>query len=107
MTLRALIEAVERGEWTVTHWRDFEAIPNGSGDAPGPILAHRAYHGSLDAAIALKDALLPGWSITIIIGARCHVTVERGALAAHALGEIRARALLLAILRAVEAEGKA
>lgn len=60
--LIALRDAVEAGSWTVTHWRDFAALPTGDADNPGPILAHRAYHGSLDAALALHEGLLPGWA---------------------------------------------
>lgn len=58
--LDALIEAVERGLTGPTNWRKFSAVPAGTNDIPGPILAHRAYHGSLDAAKALHDELTPG-----------------------------------------------
>ena len=54
MTIRGLIEAVERGEPPVT-WRAFNA------DERIAMLAGDAFHGSLDAAKALHDALLPGW----------------------------------------------
>ena len=61
MTLRKLIEAIERGD-------DFGIIPKAQA-ALGEIDANygvgetvcRAFHGSLDAAKALHDALLPGW----------------------------------------------
>lgn len=56
MTLQALrnkVAAGVTGEWT------FEGL----GDAED--LAHEAFHGSLDAAKALHDALLPGWAWTI------------------------------------------
>jgi len=61
--LQRLLDAVEAGLPSPTNWRDFEAIPTGTNDTPGPILAHRAYYGSLDAAKALHDALVPGWAI--------------------------------------------
>ena len=59
--LQRLHDAVVEGLQSPTNWRDFEAIPTGTNDTPGPILAHRAYYGSLDAAKALHEALLPGW----------------------------------------------
>ena len=59
--LRAMIEAVEAAGWGVTNWRGFSAVTPVDGTALGPALAHRAYHGSLDAAEALHEALLPGW----------------------------------------------
>lgn len=59
--LDALIEAVENGLPSPTNWRNFSAVPTGAEDNPGPILAHRAYNGSLDAAKALHEALVPEW----------------------------------------------
>lgn len=59
--LDALIEAVARGLPSPTNWRNFSAVPTGDEYNPGPILAHRAYYGDLNAAKALHEALLPGW----------------------------------------------
>lgn len=57
--LIALRDAVREGLPSPTNWRNFAALPVGDEDSPNPILAHRAYHGSLDAALALHNALLP------------------------------------------------
>ena len=101
MTIRALIEAVERGEF----W----------GDLPRPHALHtdlcwKAFHGSIDAALALHEALLPGsfpgLSQNIHSGewhAWCQDKVSWHYSANNAMP---ARALLLAILRAVKAEGQ-
>lgn len=108
--LRKLIEAVEAGEWTLTHWRDFAAVPVGDDDNPGPILANRAYHGSLDAARALHEALLPGWDWTMNGNGQA-VLWPPGDIEEQTRGAIEtdiednpARALLLAILRTKLAE---
>ena len=101
MTLRALIEAVERGD-----------------ELPRPLpfqcstsaLVLGAFNGSLDAALALHEALLPGWEWTLDAGDGASVE-NRGNFgwtysADASVGNI-ASAWLLAILRAVEAEGQA
>ncbi|RWR28801.1 hypothetical protein D2T31_11855 [Sinirhodobacter populi] len=59
--LDRLIEAVKAGLPSPTNWRNFAAVPAVDDDNSAPVLAHRAYHGSLDAAKALHEALLPGW----------------------------------------------
>ena len=56
--LDALIEAVEAGTATVTTCDD--AFPNAHNFEHSYALS--AYRGSLDAALALHAALLPGWS---------------------------------------------
>lgn len=116
--LAALIEAVEAGNWTVTHWRDFAAVPVGDDDNPGPILAHRAYHGSLDAAKALHEALLPGWKVAGIHQEDSglwwtelregHITsYSRVVVAPHSFNAPNpARAWLLAVLRALAEKGE-
>lgn len=63
--LQRLLDAVEAGLPSPTNWRDFEAIPTGTNDTPGPILAHRAYYGSLDAFKALFAELLKGWKFNV------------------------------------------
>lgn len=55
--LDKLIETVEANEWDVKNF-PIDAIPQYT-EASG------AFHGSLDAAKALHDALLPGWSILL------------------------------------------
>lgn len=66
--LDRLIEAVEEGLFDIGHPLHFEALPHA---APVRLCASRAYDGSLDAAKALHDALLPGWrwAIWLIRGA--------------------------------------
>lgn len=96
--LAALIEAVEMGEW----W----------GDLPRPAELHtdlcwKAFSGSLDAAKALHEALLPGWewdvassdAAAVFRGNALHGPAELAAAANPA------RAWLLAILGALAAEG--
>lgn len=61
MTLARLIEAVDRGEW------DHDAAAAWLWAKPGQIYgwAKDAFHGSLDAAKRLHDALLPGWRVVV------------------------------------------
>lgn len=105
--LHNLIEAVERGDRAVTNWRDFAAlIHDGDTMSDLPILAHRAYHGDLNAAAALHEALLPGWGWEMYHQDGCRVW-ESGNPTNLFIGKATdpARAWLLAILRAVEAKG--
>lgn len=61
MSIAALIEAVEAGTATTRDFIDaFGRIPMGN-----DIEAYNAYNGSLDAAMALHEALLPGWTVRI------------------------------------------
>jgi hypothetical protein len=100
MTLRGLIEAIERSD-------DFGIIPKAQA-ALGEIDANygvgetvcRAFHGSLDAAAALHDALLPGcsWGVG---DARSGVYINGHYRSEPADGN-PARAWLLAILCALE-----
>lgn len=104
--LRALIEAVEAAGWGVTNWRNFQDIPAGNSGIPGPILAHRAYHGSLDAAKMLHGQLLPGWWFAIqptgaTVGKMDH---PNDGYIFDGGGKIPARAWLIAILKAYEAQ---
>lgn len=71
-------------------------------------LVHRAYHGSLDAAQALHEALLPGWHFDIDSEAG-GVCVFKSALDSAELGkcECLARAWLLTILKALIAQEEA
>lgn len=109
--LIALRDAIEAGIWTVTHWRDFAALPTGDDDNPGPILAHRAYRGSLDAALDLHKALLPGWAWDVeaddeppfAFSAIVWCSKPDGAAwsVSHSEADRPARAWLLAILEAM------
>lgn len=104
--LAALIEAVEDNSVNWYGWEDREdALPNGLWE-----VARAADMGSLDAAKALHEALLPGWHWTV-----SHSRSGGGASVWHEPDKCRAaftasdpspaRALLLAILRALAAEG--
>lgn len=119
MTIRALIEAVEAGE---AGWNRLATIAE---DVILPkeaelavrskyaALAATAYCGSLDAALALHAALLPGtkWiagsDAETSAGGFARIVCRRHRPMAEAHDQpTPARALLLAILRAVEAEGQ-
>ena len=100
MTLRALIEAVERGEW----W----------GDLPRPQPLHtdlcwKAFNGSLDAAKALHEAVLHERTFVEIHWSKRYddesrVSLNCGVDGWFSASSTPARAWLLAIMRAVEAE---
>ena len=115
--LRALIEAVEAAGWGVTDWRNFQDIPVGNSGIPGPILAHRAYQGSLDAAKMLHGQLLPGWpkNLNFTEHASGYYCCIFGPLPddagkwdfapkSEARAKTTARAWLIAILKAYEAQ---
>ena len=65
--IRALIEAVEAGTWEF----DINQDPSGDmsfailGKYSAFVLAWDAFRGSLDAAKALHEALLPGWKFKL------------------------------------------
>lgn len=106
-SLAALIEAVERGEW----W----------GDLPRPAELHtdlcwKAFSGSLDAAKALHEAVLPdeGWEVYrtakypgMIPGSSSYKFAAKVGWGTTHRGDADtpARSWLLAILRALAAEG--
>ncbi len=101
--LDKLIAAVEAGNMTraqsSTVWRGYA----GSFDVKVG-LVEGAYHGSLDAAHRLHEALLPGWKWEI--SSPDFATVRnpdrRGDWPFAGKGSVIARAWLLAILRAVK-----
>ena len=109
MSLTKLIEAVEAGAASMN---DFAAVFP-SETAYGPTTwgeAHKAYNGSLDAAKRLHDALLPGWRIEVFnldgeVVLRRNRPINRAYGDALNNGEV-ARAWLIAILRALEEEGR-
>lgn len=95
--LKDLIAAVERGEWR--------------GDLPRPHalqtdLCWKAFSGSLDAARALHEALLPDawWQIDSAVSATVYWFVGAEPVVFDAEDDSPARAWLLAILRALDAE---
>lgn len=101
MTLRALIEAVEAGTATIFDFEYCAALGHEW------VTGWNAYRGSLDAANALHDALLPGWGYLISKhDAEIWREGEYPNTIAAQVKDNRARAWLLAILRAKEAEGK-
>lgn len=59
--LDELIEAVETG--TATEFQFHTWRPGLTGTIKESKTMWRAYHGSLDAALALHEALLPGWAL--------------------------------------------
>jgi len=97
--LQALLERVEAGDW----W----------GDLPRPAYLHtdlcwKAFNGSLDAAKALHDAVLPGWHWSLyddngigIYEAQIEVHDWQGEPISGASKCNPARAWLIAILRAL------
>lgn len=102
--IRKLIEAVEGGDWSGS-WRS--VIDSGI-DAPR---FNDAYHGSLDAAKALHEALLPGWVASVGIafdGDEVSAIVgPTGREDRYHEGKLigpPARAWLLSILKAYEAQ---
>ena len=102
--LAALIEAVEAGTATRAAIEEmgFAALPK----MVDGVNCGSAYNGSIDAAKALHEALLPGWFVDI----RWWTAMNGGAIAEvgnshNGKSENPARAWLLAILRALAAEG--
>ena len=94
--LAALIEAVEDGRLSeVPH--DLAKMPR---ELWEPIV--NANSGSLDAAVALHEALLPGWGWARL---NDRMSVELNDSIYSARGPSPSRALLLATLRALAAEG--
>lgn len=96
--LDKLIDAVEAGD-------DLPEIGHGYWQflpAPACILSARVYHdGSLDAALALHEALLPGWRWDLDAGCNAGVWNSCDLLPAIAgEADTPARAWLLAVLKA-------
>lgn len=93
--MRQLIEAVEAGIFIHN-----DAITPRHREG----LAAMAFDGSLDAAKALHEALLPGWEVDMIIKRRANVMVSTQKKAVDATSDTPARAWLIAILKAYEAQ---
>lgn len=109
MSIAALIEAVEAG--TIPR-HDLDAFIPAFGLTTEANNALDAYKGSLDAAMALHDALLPGWVAKPVCGGagagvtKWHCEIEEWDTGDTFSGDNQpspARAWLLAILRAKEA----
>ena len=105
MSIAALIEAVEAGTWLPDGYAEYPAFfPDWMGVRNAQSMTE-AYLGSLDAAKALHEALLPGWGWDV--ASSDAAAVFKGN-ALHGPAELAssttpARAWLLAILRAKEA----
>lgn len=99
MTIKELREAVEAGLPSPTNWRDFDAI-----QGENSILAHRAYHHSLDAAVALVKAVLPEWGWAVESPNKaCVWHPDTGGVSRDiSTANSPARALLIATLKALE-----
>lgn len=98
MTLRGLIEAVERGEYSDSM---FCAMFHSQGLCTE---CEGAFSGSLDAAKRLHDALLPGWWAMLRHSTRPSVTIGYVEAVQEAQDDNLARAWLLAVLRALDAD---
>lgn len=108
--LDKLIEAVEAGELTMRDCGECRASISAhcNGDNVTLLTPFKAYNGSLDAALALHEALLPGR--TLSVGQNAHYGdwnawvryAEDGEILDEytAASDTAARSLLLAILRA-------
>ena len=103
-----LIDVVEAGEDYVE--RHIQRAFGGYRSSANSAYINRAYHGSLDAALALHEALLPGWRWQhgfAVGGHGSHAAtvwlphMEDAQWKVHfAVGETPARAWLLAVLKA-------
>lgn len=109
--LDKLIEAVEAGDEPALY-AALRAIASAARDKGDYWPAHdatKAFDGSLDAALRLHEALLPGWNVQRLFGPyvndpQWRMTVKEMALhgpEVSALGPTPAHAWLLAILRAL------
>jgi hypothetical protein len=105
--LRKLVEAVEAGE---VGWNRLAATAEDAMPPKEAALAATAYSGSLDAAKALHEALLPGWKFGMheprpgVFRAYVSVWSALRPMPHTEEADTPARAWLLAILKAVEAQ---
>ena len=97
--LKALEQRIAAGEWVPSD--DWVTWP--ANNFLNWTLCNNAYNGSLDAALALHEAILPGWHWNLAPG-YCHVIPphdngDQDALTGH--NQSPARAWLIAIIRAL------
>ena len=99
--LDKLIEAVDAGSIAAS---DLDPFARAFGVTSAANDAHMAYRGSLDAAKALHDALLPGWVFEVAVrplgGPAAAVWRPKHKEMFDAIANTPARAWLLAILKA-------
>lgn len=114
--LKELAAKVEAGDANYYPGQDFHLAMGGNSydylsKTPGSLDMDRAYHGSLDAAKALHEAVLPGW----VAWDKSHtyfgyeIALTNGDKDARSCSKVsEARAWLLAIIKALiaEEEGK-
>lgn len=119
--LDKLIAAVEAGTASTMRFEDTLGHISSATFGSADIVAELAYFGSLDAALRLHEALLPGWVVNSLDQASnlagdpwgCEVAWFEGsnpnnnrrAYSGHNFDKNPARAWLLAILRAIKAKG--
>jgi hypothetical protein len=96
--LRTLAAKVEAGEAPENTWRVFGSDEVLMG------FSHKAYHGSLDAAKALHESVLPGWDYCIDSEDDGVAVFSDGLNGVVAHNENPARAWLLSILKAMISE---
>lgn len=111
--LKELLAKVEAGD---ARGKDFCIAPTCGWYAESENKAYRAYHGSLDAAKALHEAVLPGWEYGVTLNHEqpkgpCAYVARWGAseVGYDAWSANPARAWLIAILKALitqEQEGQ-
>ena len=98
--LKRIAEKVEAGEWSN---RKTLAMDAGF-DLDAIVYAVRAYSGSLDAAKALHEAVLPGWDYIVARTNGGLITLAQVGPDVEEFDQDPARAWLLAILRALIAQ---
>ncbi len=120
MSIRELREAVEAGDdaAVMAALKMIGRTARDKGDFFQSYDMEKAYNGSLDAAKRLHDALLPGWKVAGIHeedGGRWWAEIRRGYITSYDKAIVAphqfnsptpARAWLIAILRALEEEGR-
>ncbi|NKX40964.1 hypothetical protein HGG71_05705 [Rhodobacteraceae bacterium R_SAG2] len=110
--LDELIAKVERGT-ADQNWRGYQSLDTAHWEP-----TRKAFNGSLDAALALHEAALPGWVVHDMgnnsksMGWTVVIASPEGVYASSHKGkksrqECPARAWLLAVLRALSEEGQA
>lgn len=106
--LKRLIEAVEKGTAANPRRKGAHDMELFFDAFPPHLVKHEyqfaydAFKGSLDAAKALHDALLPGWWQQQRISTRTRVQVGNVAEMPWCYDDIPARAWLIAVLRAYQ-----
>jgi hypothetical protein len=99
--LRALEKAVEAGDSFGIIPKGQKALGNGDGVCA-------AFDGSTDAALSLLASVLPGWRARIDIGRKFRAwVISEQNVKIDAYGPNPARAILLAIIRALIAQAEA